>query len=419
MPMAPLRWIVPVGAGLLLAVGGVAAADGCITAPCHVTLLSQKTVHAAAEACETCHESTATPHPQAGKKTFKLSQEPPELCVACHDTIGTKPSVHAPVKDGMCTACHDPHATAEPKLLTQPAKDLCTACHEDQTKHANLHGPVAAGDCGACHAAHDSDVKPLLTKPADTLCLGCHVDVQEGLKKPHVHAAVESGCTTCHDPHGAAQAKLLIASGADLCVTCHADVGEVLAKAPAVHGALKLESGCASCHAPHAADHPKLLTHTERESCGACHAGVVPKNATALHGPVKDGTCTPCHEPHGGDDARLLVRTFPRDPYAAYSEEAYALCYGCHKPDLARYPDTSFATGFRDGERNLHTLHVNKPKGRSCILCHDTHAGTSPKLIAASVPFGGWSLPIKFVPSENGGSCAPGCHKPAQYDRRR
>jgi hypothetical protein len=39
-------------------------------------------------------------------------------------------------------------------------------------------------------------------------------------------------------------------------------------------------------------------------------------------------------------------------------------------------------------------------------------------LIADSVPFGKWSLPLKFVKTETGGSCAPGCHKPQSYDRK-
>jgi predicted CXXCH cytochrome family protein len=139
---------------------------------------------------------------------------------------------------------------------------------------------------------------------------------------------------------------------------------------------------------------------------------------TVLHGPIADGKCTPCHEPHGGPNAKLLVREFPVTPYVPYTDQEYALCFGCHKRDLVQYADTSFATGFRDGERNLHFVHVNQPKGRNCVLCHDVHGGTSPKLIAASVPFGKWSLPIKFVKTDTGGSCAPGCHKPQVYDRK-
>jgi predicted CXXCH cytochrome family protein len=86
---------------------------------------------------------------------------------------------------------------------------------------------------------------------------------------------------------------------------------------------------------------------------------------------------------------------------------------------MVQYPETSFATNFRDGERNLHYLHVhNKQKARSCTLCHSLHGSNNPKLIADSVPFGKWSLPLKFVKTETGGGCAPGCHKPQAYDRK-
>ena len=39
-------------------------------------------------------------------------------------------------------------------------------------------------------------------------------------------------------------------------------------------------------------------------------------------------------------------------------------------------------------------------------------------LIADRVSFGSWQLPLKFVQSADGGSCAPGCHRPAVYDRK-
>ena len=35
-------------------------------------------------------------------------------------------------------------------------------------------------------------------------------------------------------------------------------------------------------------------------------------------------------------------------------------------------------------------------------------------LIADSVAFGSWKLPLKFVKTESGGSCAPGCHTPVR-----
>ena len=184
------------------------------------------------------------------------------------------------------------------------------------------------------------------------------------------------------------------------------------------HPALATPSGCASCHSPHASDNEKLLLGPLKETCLGCHKNVLTKDMAVLHPPVAEGKCTACHAPHGSAYPKLLVQDFPQDLYAPYSDTAFALCFTCHNRDLVQYPDTSFATGFRDGERNLHYVHVNRPKGRSCMLCHAPHGSAGPELIAESVAFGKWRLPLKFVKTETGGSCSPGCHKPASYDRK-
>jgi predicted CXXCH cytochrome family protein len=199
---------------------------------------------------------------------------------------------------------------------------------------------------------------------------------------------------------------------------CHDEIATTIESAPVVHAAVKTETGCASCHSPHASANAKLLLQPEMETCLECHPAIITENMTVLHGPINDGRCTACHTPHGGQHAKLLVDEFPPGPYAPYTDTAFALCFGCHKRDLVQYPDTSFATGFRGGETNLHYLHVNNPqKGRSCRLCHVPHGSNGPALIAASVMFGKWSLPLKFEPTATGGSCAPGCHESQSYKR--
>lgn len=56
--------------GSPLAPRGLAAQESCQSAQCHAALLQASSVHAAAESCDSCHESVATPHPQKGKSTF-------------------------------------------------------------------------------------------------------------------------------------------------------------------------------------------------------------------------------------------------------------------------------------------------------------------------------------------------------------
>ncbi|HVM97551.1 MAG TPA: cytochrome c3 family protein [Candidatus Acidoferrales bacterium] len=403
--------------GPLLLANGVAFADeGCTTDKCHATLLKGKVVHPVAETCETCHESVSTPHPKKGQKTFKLTQEPPELCNTCHDAFGKKKTVHPPAAQGMCTTCHDPHSSKEEKLLTRPLKELCETCHADHADFKVLHGPVSTGDCTACHAPHESDTKALLVKEDDQLCFTCHADMQEAIKKKNVHPALQSGCTSCHNPHGSPFPRMLAEEGPKLCFVCHSDKADEIAKATVPHPALDSDKGCVSCHSPHASDNDKMLLGPQKEVCATCHTDIITSNMTVFH--ANDGKCSRCHNPHGSQNEHQLRGEFPTDIYVPYSEHEYELCFSCHKRELVQYPETSFATNFRDGERNLHYLHVNsKEKGRSCVLCHHLHGTAGPKLIAESVPFGKWNLPLKFAKTETGGSCAPGCHKPQAYDR--
>jgi hypothetical protein len=87
---------------------------------------------------------------------------------------------------------------------------------------------------------------------------------------------------------------------------------------------------------------------------------------------------------------------------------------------LVLQPKTTGLTRFRNGEDNLHFVHVNRPdKGRSCRACHATHASTHEAHVRDSVPYGKWELPINFKPTTTGGSCMPGCHKEAPYDREK
>jgi predicted CXXCH cytochrome family protein len=392
--------------------------DSCVTGQCHAAMLKGKDVHPVAQPCDTCHQAIVTPHPQKNKKTFKLTQDVPALCYMCHTPFGTKQDVHPPVKDGSCTLCHNPHDSDNQKLLTQPARELCFACHPDKVSYPYVHGPASTGDCTACHNPHESDIKPLLVKDPAELCFICHVDMEEVMKKKDVHPAVLMGCTSCHNPHGSSYKKFLSAQGKDLCFQCHPQIGETIAKAKTVHPPILTEKGCTSCHSPHASDGEKLLPKSGKDLCLECHKGFIKKNWTVLHGPIKAGTCTPCHNPHGSPYPRMLVKEFKTDFYVPYSDNEYQLCFSCHNRDLLRFPDTTFATNFRDGDRNLHYLHVHREKGRNCIACHSVHGGDQPKLIHETAPFGKWRLPLNFIKTENGGSCAPGCHKKYVYNRK-
>ncbi len=399
--------------------GPAPAQEGCVTGQCHQSMQKAKYTHPATDTCDTCHQRVLTPHPQKLKKTFRLIQEVPQLCHQCHPSIPSLKFVHSPVSSGMCTECHNLHS-GEPKLLSRPAKDLCASCHPDKSDYKFVHGPAATGDCTSCHSPHDSSNKQLLQKEGAALCFSCHVNMEAQIKKKFVHQALSGGCTSCHNPHGSSAKMFFSASGSGLCFQCHPDIETKVKSAKSVHPPIQTERGCASCHAPHSSDTPKLLPKTGKDFCLDCHKGFLKKNQTVLHGPIKEGKCEACHDPHATGQEKLLFKSFSTEFYIPYNDNEYQLCFSCHNRDLLRNATTSYATQFRDGEQNLHYVHVNrKDKGRNCKACHVIHGGEMPKLIADKVPFGKWNLPLRYVKTDTGGSCAPGCHKKYSYDRKK
>lgn len=203
----------------------------------------------------------------------------------------------------------------------------------------------------------------------------------------------------------------------DLCYGCHDEFDHAEVPHPPV-----AEGKCASCHDPHASDHPRLFVLPGTELCFSCHTemGQYVSEQDFLHGPVKQGDCNACHDPHGSENSRILRKYFPEEFYSPYKTENYALCFECHNKTIALDPKTTKLTDFRDGDRNLHFVHVNKdPKGRSCRSCHQVHATNQPKHIRKSVPFGSmnWELPVNYTKLEDGGRCEVGCHAPKEYHR--
>jgi predicted CXXCH cytochrome family protein len=424
--------VLAAGCGAATALGAPADryAGNCTDAACHGDFAKRAVVHSPAEAgtCDACHEADKD---QVHK--FKLVHEGAKLCTECHEEERFQGKVvHSPVSSGQCTACHDPHGSKAKGLLRQDVGETCAECHSETTEGlAFVHGPAAIGQCTACHTPHAGEHAKLLHKTGKSLCLECHSDIEEKLTaSKHVHQPVDADCLSCHKPHGAANKSLLASSPPGLCLDCHDTIAESV-DAKFKHSPVTSGEGCATCHNPHASAAEHLLTRaTAKETCLSCHdkeidaggrkimglATHLASNAHA-HGPVADGNCAACHNPHGSSHATLVGKAYPADFYSAFSNDAYQLCFECHEASAFESAETEDATEFRNGTQNLHFVHVNKAKGRTCRACHDPHASKNDKHIVESVKFGKWNIPINFKQTPTGGSCGPGCHRPYGYDR--
>ena len=179
------------------------------------------------------------------------------------------------------------------------------------------------------------------------------------------------------------------------------------------------ELECGACHLETPDSHAEggAKPVMKEQMCTPCHDDAL--DFQFNHAPVTATTCQLCHDPHGDMKQYLLADCSFSKLFVNYKEDSYKLCFSCHKRDLLMFPDTMYSTDFRDGAVNLHYLHVNKQnRGRSCKLCHGVHGANQPKMMADSVSFGDWLMPVNFKKTETGGSCAPGCHQPRQYDRK-
>ncbi|OGW28503.1 MAG: hypothetical protein A2X59_10320 [Nitrospirae bacterium GWC2_42_7] len=410
-------------------VSAQAQTESCVSAKCHITMGKDKFVHGpiAVGDCIACHVPTS-------KHKFTPITNVGALCYKCHDRVDTKKGQHKPVKEGNCTKCHDAHQSPFKFQLRADGKNLCIMCHDKKIIEGKfVHGPVAVGGCSMCHNSHQADFPKLLNATGNDACFQCHTDKAEAFKgKKFVHQPVKEKCASCHSPHAGDFKYMLKKDGLeDLCFDCHKDKKDWLAKIKVKHGGLETEKKCMACHEPHASDYVKNLVRQPIESCNMCHdkpldtqdGKIIDMKETlaknkSYHGPIKQGDCSGCHNTHGSDYYRILRKYFPPVFYAPYNLKNYELCFNCHEKTIVQDAKTTTLTGFRNGDENLHFVHVNKEvKGRTCRACHDAHATNNPKHIRDAVPFGAWGLPVGFTKTQNGGACLPGCHQKFDYDR--
>ncbi|MCS7023922.1 MAG: DmsE family decaheme c-type cytochrome [Bryobacteraceae bacterium] len=160
--------------------------------------------HARSEvACTQCHSI----HDSARKK-------PAEDCGSCHvATLAEfqKPYRHRFQEGGIrCVDCHNPHGREIPTALRVVSANEpgCFRCHGDKRGPFTFeHAPMRMEGCRACHEPHGSANPRMLTRQEVRLqCLECHSNLSVaagtlGGPPPAFHDLRSSriqNCTICH-----------------------------------------------------------------------------------------------------------------------------------------------------------------------------------------------------------------------------
>lgn len=301
--------------------------NGCTEGGCHEFVMRGWFKHAPAkEDCTNCHKYVKGKHPDDNGREFEVSSKVSELCTSCHDITKGDKSKHAPVTQGNCISCHDPHSAQSKQLInTEDGKLNCQKCHKIPNKDAvSVHGPVKKNECTSCHETHNSKFPKLLKKEEKDLCLSCHSkqvkgtnglieNIKKKVTSKNVHSPVESGCTGCHSPHDSKNKSLLTSDfhtetyiyekgkTGTLCFTCHSD--DILLKDKpestqfrnwkvnlhSVHVSREKSRNCTICHDVHGSDFPHLINESSKFGKWSLPINFT-KNETG-------GYCTPgCHE---------------------------------------------------------------------------------------------------------------------------
>jgi len=413
----------------------IVPAKDCVTSECHPAVKQFAVVHGpvSSNSCDACHEQV-----DIQQHKFIIRRDKADLCTYCHQfSVAGMPVVHKPVAEGQCLGCHDPHGGATHALVREAStRELCARCHEAVLKDKSFaHGPVKQGECSTCHPPHAARFAGLVDLAGADLCLACHAELQPRLASAKfVHKAMKEGCQKCHDVHGSNIAMSLRSPPPELCLGCHETTRDSIAAATVGHSVVMQDRACLTCHDSHAADLPALATETAATTCLKCHdrpvkaadgrtIAAVPEIADPnlhKHGELREGKCGSCHAVHGGSRQLLLKKDYSRVFYQKFAAENFELCFDCHDIRQVRDERTTTATGFRDGDVNLHFIHANRgDRDKNCRACHLMHAAPNDRLIRSSLEYGIWSMPIGFARTSTGGACAPGCHQAYAYDRAR
>lgn len=133
-----------------------------------------------------------------------------EVCFQCHQMRRAQlmRSSHMPFREGKvtCTDCHNPHGTANPKMLTESTtNETCYKCHAERRGPFLWEHPPVMEDCLNCHEAHGSSNPQLLKVRTPRLCQRCHIESRHPTtpQLATTRFVFNRSCTNCHSQiHG-------------------------------------------------------------------------------------------------------------------------------------------------------------------------------------------------------------------------
>jgi len=315
-----------------------------------------------------------------------------EICLKCHEPFKEKLKsafVHTPVKNGECSGCHNPHTSAEGKLLDTVSTRICDSCHRDMVPENahSMHKLVAEGNCVQCHDPHASGNKGILVKGGNELCLDCHKETADKIKAARFkHKPVNENCMNCHNPHASGKLDFLLKEDIPaLCIKCHRTDSPAFGRQHMNYPVAA--SRCNACHDSHGSNRPAIIFED-------------------VHAPVAEKKCNQCHE-EAGSQAPLATK-----------KKGVELCRGCHKDMI----DTAFS------KNRVHWPMLDRD---GCLNCHNAHAARQKKLLTGTVLYVCGKCHadtvelqhISKINPKNPGLCKPvkegdcvGCHSPHASD---
>ncbi len=181
-------------------------------------------------------------------------------CLECHADLATGDHVHPAVKLG-CASCHSIENREDASyIVPKQAKTIvCFECHQPEA-FVYSHFPYASGDCLRCHNPHASANARLLRAKVNELCLKCHLRSPESVPSRYMPSIVLTADNRLGHPyerHPVSGSRDPLTGGEMSCISCHG-----------AHGGAKLHLLKMGSEIPEDA----LNQNTEtKDMCSKCH----------------------------------------------------------------------------------------------------------------------------------------------------